>query len=123
MGGGGSMRVHIAISITTITIFSTLAFSNTNCRQALSPDAEGTTPLIEAAKHGDLETIKNLVEQGAKLEQGDKWGGTALILASYHGKFDAVRLLLELGANINAQVDFSAEGRGEIATAFTLSAQ
>jgi len=59
--------------------------------------------LFEAAKNGNLETVKELVERGANLEIADTGGQTALMLASYGGYLEVVKLLVERGANIMAK--------------------
>lgn len=55
--------------------------------------------LIEAAKAGDVNRVKALIECGEDLEQKDDYGWTALNWAAGHGDSAIVRLLLEAGAN------------------------
>eukprot|EP01133_Synstelium_polycarpum_P017200 gene17200-20499_t len=64
-----------------------------------------TTPLIKAAKHGNIPLIKSLLDLGASVNFPDADGFTALMRAvQYEGVFqsssiEVVRLLLDAGAN------------------------
>jgi ankyrin repeat protein len=63
-------------------------------------------PLIFAAKEGNLDMVRCLVELGASIEIMDGYGNTALLLSAGHGHYATVQFLLEkAGANINAIVD------------------
>lgn len=55
--------------------------------------------LFDAARRGDVATLKEFVAARYDLETRDAKGYTALILATYHGHEDASRLLIESGAN------------------------
>ena len=61
-------------------------------------DAQGNTPLIEAARFGHDSVARALVEHGAKLDAKNKDGDTALMLAVKNGHDDVVRVLKEAGA-------------------------
>jgi uncharacterized protein len=80
----------------------------------------GTTPFLRAAKNGDIETMRVLLENGADAARTQKNGTTALMLASGVGRgqgvfakdyatesqlLDAVRFLVEHGAAVNAPND------------------
>ena len=55
--------------------------------------------LIEASRSGDLERVKELVEQGANIHA---WNDLALRCASENGDLEVVKFLVENGAdNIN----------------------
>lgn len=71
---------------------------------------EGTTPLMQAAAHGQTETFKFLLERGAKINVRDKRGMTPLIaaacacaVATMNSTYDIMKILLEKGANVNAR--------------------
>jgi ankyrin repeat protein len=79
--------------------------------------AEGTTPLMRAAKNGDVAAMRVLLENGADLARAQKNGTTALMLAAGVGRgqgvfakdyateaqlLSAVQFLVEHGADINA---------------------
>lgn len=59
--------------------------------------------LADAAKQGDLERVKGIIETDAGLANlRDESGATPLHYAAIHGHRQIVRLLLERGADINA---------------------
>lgn len=60
------------------------------------------TPLMLAARNGDVETLKALLESGVPVDDVDQDGRTAFIHASIPGEFDTAKLLLKAGANIDA---------------------
>ncbi len=68
--------------------------------------------LLRAAEQGDVSTIKELVQAGAKLDEKASpkmafyHGADALILAARHGHIDAVRVLLQLGANATTEAGY-----------------
>ena len=66
-------------------------------------DRHGHTPLMEAAKVGDIETVKDLVKRGADLEAKSEKGKTALHYAAANGHVVVVTLLLEQGATVDAR--------------------
>jgi hypothetical protein len=61
-------------------------------------DMYGGTPLIEAARGGNVETMEVLLKKGAKIEAVDS-AGTALWMAAYRGHLPCVKLLVKYGAN------------------------
>lgn len=64
--------------------------------------SQGLTPLGAASHAGQLATVKQLVEAGAKLELADAYGMTPLAHSAYMGKPDVVEYLLSKGANVHA---------------------
>ena len=70
------------------------------------PDPRGTTPLMMAATYGNLESMKILIDAGAKVNAANEFGATALLwCAADQAK---VQLLLAHGADVNTQ---SKQGR------------
>ena len=57
--------------------------------------------LIDAARYGDLETVKLLIENGADIDAKDKDGYTVLMYASNNGNLEIIKYLVENGADIN----------------------
>ena len=58
--------------------------------------------LINASKNGNLETVMQLLENGADVHT---WHDFALCTASFRGHLEIVKLLLEKGADIHADGD------------------
>lgn len=69
----------------------------------MKADNAGHTPLIKAARYGDVEIIMAVVDLGADLEAKDGMGRTPLSYASQSGSLDAVLTLLDLGADVKYQ--------------------
>lgn len=81
---------------------------------------EGTTPLMRAARNGDVPAMRLLLARGADLKRAQKNGTTALMLAAGLGRgtgvfakdyateaqlLDAVKFLVESGADVNAAAE------------------
>ena len=64
-----------------------------------------STPLIEAADNGHNDVVELLLEAGAAVNIGDKYGITPLIWAALNGNIDMVKLLLNAGAEIDRADD------------------
>jgi ankyrin repeat protein len=65
-------------------------------------------PLVAAAKNGDREALRALVERRTDLDAADGDGTTALHWASHRDDVDSARLLVTAGANVNAANDLGA---------------
>lgn len=64
----------------------------------------GDLPLTTAARRGNLEIVKLLVEHGAVVDIGKKRGDrTPLIEASWQGHAEVVKYLIAKGADVNAK--------------------
>lgn len=74
--------------------------------QAASPVTAQT--MRDAALNGDLQQVRQAIEQGIDVNKADQAGRTALMLASFNGHKDIVQLLLENGANVE---DRNTDGR------------
>lgn len=62
----------------------------------------GSTPLLFAARAGDAESVRLLVEGGADVNETMPDGATSLVIAAHSGHTDAAKMLLEKGADPNA---------------------
>ena len=61
-------------------------------------------PIHDAARKGDVNKIKLLLQQDAKLvNEKDKNGDTPLHVAAFHGQVAAVQALLDAGADVSAK--------------------
>ena len=58
-------------------------------------DAANFTPLNEAARVNDFETLQLLLAKPHDINAGNRLGITSLMLAAGHGNVDAVKMLLE----------------------------
>lgn len=57
-------------------------------------------PLHDAARQGDVDRARQLLDQGVAIAELDEAGDPALVVASLSGHADVVALLLERGADI-----------------------
>lgn len=72
----------------------------------MSADSEANTAtrkLWHIAGTGDFDQFEELLNEGAKVNAGDRTGVTALMRAAYHGQLKMVRVLIEHGADPNAK--------------------
>jgi ankyrin repeat protein len=60
-----------------------------------------------AARHGDVERLRALLDSGSDVDQRDRYHQTALMLAAQGGHADVVRLLVERGADLDVAAKFS----------------
>ena len=59
--------------------------------------------MIVAAGQGDIESVRQLLMQGANVHAQDEQGRTALIAAAYRNDLAIVDLLIQAGADVNIQ--------------------
>ena len=59
--------------------------------------------LIEAAKNGRTDEVRNLLDAGAEVNAEGEHGETALMWATENGHFEVGRVLLNAGADVNAR--------------------
>jgi uncharacterized protein len=70
-------------------------------KQGENQHTGGVTPLVLAARQGNLDAVKVLAENGADLNKGAGDGSTAMVVAIQNGHYDVARYLVEKGADIN----------------------
>lgn len=75
-----------------------LTFSLTAC----GPSPWDEPPLHEAAKQGELEELKTLLDSGISVHSKNSEGATPLHWAAFKGHVAVAKELLKRGANINA---------------------
>jgi ankyrin repeat protein len=66
-----------------------------------SPEQLFDTPLIQAARRGDLKSVEVLLEAGAKINASNDVGHTALIVAVKERHYEVAEVLLAHGADID----------------------
>ncbi|TWT79759.1 Ankyrin repeats (3 copies) [Planctomycetes bacterium CA13] len=76
---------------------------------ATTVDGRGDYPIHHAARNGDTEIIRLLIEHGADVNPQNARGHTVLYCAGGHGHLDSVRLLLKNHADTNAK--FTDDGK------------
>src|SRR5215813_3272825 len=63
----------------------------------------GHTALMRAALDGDTETVRELIQQGADINQRDDFGRTALMFAVMNMHYETMKVLLEDGADVQTR--------------------
>lgn len=61
---------------------------------------------IAAARKGDIEKVRAMLDRGVDVNSKSRYGATALSFASEHGNLELVRLLVERGADVNVRDTF-----------------
>ena len=61
--------------------------------------------ILDAAKAGDIETVKQHLAAGTDVDAKDKYGRTPLHLAPGSGHKEIAELLIAKGADVNAKID------------------
>ena len=72
-------------------------------------DGRGDQPIHHAARNGDTEIVRLLIEHGADVNARNRRDHTVLYCAGGHGHLDTLQLLLNEGAD--CQVRFTKEGK------------
>ena len=70
---------------------------------AAEESGHGHTPLMRAALEGNTDKVKELIHQGADINQRDDNGRTALMFAVINAHYETMKLLVEYGADVNAK--------------------
>jgi ankyrin repeat protein len=76
---------------------------------AAAADGRGDQPIHHAARNGDTEVVRLLIEHGADINARNTRGHTVLYCAGGHGHLGTVRLLLDAGADRDAK--FTHDGK------------
>ncbi|GAB4821640.1 hypothetical protein N2152v2_008686 [Parachlorella kessleri] len=82
--------------------FNWVALGHEGGAEALAEAMHGTTPLHIAAGTGNVEHVRELLQQGVPPNAADSQGFTALHFAAACSKTAALRALVEGGADLNA---------------------
>jgi ankyrin repeat protein len=70
-------------------------------KQGENQQTGGVTPLVLAARQGNLDAVKVLAEGSADLNKPSGDGSTAMLVAIQNGHYGVARYLVEKGADIN----------------------
>jgi len=76
---------------------------------ATAPDGRGDQPIHHAARNGDTEVVRLLIESGADVNAKNPRGHTVLYCAGGHGHLDTLEMLLNAGADCD--VKFTHDGK------------
>ena len=76
---------------------------------ATAPDGRGDQPIHHAARNGDTEVVRLLIQHGADVNARNTRGHTVLYCAGGHGHLDTLQLLLDEGADCDAR--FTHDGK------------
>ncbi|MEJ7652976.1 MAG: ankyrin repeat domain-containing protein [Chloroflexia bacterium] len=66
--------------------------------------------LIEAARSGDAEEVRALLERGVDPAATDESGATALVAAAYGNHLEAAEVLIKAGADVNSHDSYNGTG-------------
>jgi ankyrin repeat protein len=70
-------------------------------------DNDGNTPLLLASLSGQKDLVKALIDEGADINEKNKYGQTPLIYASRGSHIEIIKLLLSQGADVNKKYNQS----------------
>lgn len=93
--------IHVATEAEDAELLKVLLKHGVNVNKPLSASKAKLTPLMIAAGKGNLEIVRLLVQNGAIIEQPDKFKRTALTHAVMNGSVPVASYLLYLGADPN----------------------
>ncbi len=91
---GWCAGVHAGILLAALLLLATAA---------VSPAAASSSPLADAARDGDVERVRMLIAQRARVNAAQGDGMTALHWAAFNDDLEIARLLLAADANVMAR--------------------
>ena len=97
------MVFKIATLILLVLLFSGCGDGCLKTTAKIMEKAEKITPLMNAARDGDKEKVKKLIENGVDVNKKDKYGESALVRAVEKNHPEIVEILLKHGAKPNVR--------------------
>jgi hypothetical protein len=91
-------RILFAVC-SAVLVFSLGSLGAEPASDASSPEG---IPIIVAARDGEIDTVRDLIEKGTDVNAVTEDAWTALMLAAQNGHTDTVKVLLDAGADVNA---------------------
>ena len=95
-----AMKRHNFISLISVIVILLAGMAMTGCMPAL----------MNAASKGDINTVKDLLDKGANVDEKSASGATALMVAAYYGNTEAAKLLIDRGADIDYAIEGNSPG-------------
>ena len=106
------MYLRITIILLCLCLFGCGSGSKSSNSITPSPTPDKAGPpvtkeqnLISASKDGNIDKVRDSLENGVDIDYVDDDGRTALMYASQNGHIDIVRILIEQNADVNYQDD------------------
>lgn len=100
------LRTKLKSLIRLTALSSLLVVGPNNLPSLAAPPTEDVQNLWTAARTGDVETVKKLIDAGVDINAVSDYGVSSLALACDHGHQPIVELLLAKGANPNTKDRF-----------------
>jgi ankyrin repeat protein len=99
----GGADVHARSNVRPRVVHTGNRFGDRNeSRGVATLDLGGFTPLLFAARQGDLASGRILLDAGATVDDRAPYGGTALVVAAHSGHGTFAAMLLDKGADPNS---------------------
>ncbi len=103
---------RIATALLLTVALQTLCISCNTAREPLAnppavsaQNSQNASDLINAAKEGHVQKVKELLKRGFDVNAEDNDGVTALFMASQNGHIEVAKALLDKGADVDAQLN------------------
>ena len=91
--------------LASLPVFGALAVVVCPIAACLNAAEIGRPSIIQAAKTGDKELLRSLIQKKADVNAADNDGSTALLWAVYHDDLNSADLLIRAGAKVNTATD------------------
>jgi ankyrin repeat protein len=101
IAGGADVHARSRVRRRTVQVADRYGDQN-SVRGVTEVDLGGFTPLLFAARVGDVESAAHLLDAGADVNDPAPYGASVLVVATHSGHGRVARLLLDRGADPNA---------------------